>query len=150
MATSSGNANPDGAIDKSCTPISYGSYGTPGIGSFVISFALFYVCLPMFLNKDINPWVFGIILFYYILDVSVKSMKGCLSADPNQQAKVVLINTISGAAFGTLFPALLYVGGSSKYLFFNELSSTKEICSMPKSQQFKCSVYKNGELVGTN
>ena len=31
--------------------------------------------------------------------------------------------------------------------FINELNSNKEVCTMPSQQQFKCSVYKNGELV---
>ena len=37
----------------------------------------------------------------------------------------------------------------SRYLFFNEMSSTSEVCSMPKKQTFKCSVYKNGQLLST-
>ena len=42
----------------------------------------------------------------------------------------------------------MYAGGSSQYLFFNEISSNKEICSMPSKQTFKCSVFKNGGLIG--
>jgi len=38
---------------------------------------------------------------------------------------------------------------SSQYMFFNERSN-RMICSMPKNQTFKCSVYKNGELVGSS
>jgi hypothetical protein len=41
----------------------------------------------------------------------------------------------------------MYAGGSGKYLFFNEVSSNKEMCSQPKKQTFKCSLYKNGELI---
>jgi hypothetical protein len=39
--------------------------------------------------------------------------------------------------------------GLGDYLIFNEVSSTKEVCTVPKKQTFKCSVYKNGELVGS-
>ena len=42
----------------------------------------------------------------------------------------------------------MYSYGASKYLFFNEVSSDKEMCSMPTKQKFKCAVYKNGELIG--
>jgi hypothetical protein len=42
----------------------------------------------------------------------------------------------------------MYLGGSGKYLFFNEVSSNKEICYQPKEQTFKCEVYKDGTLVG--
>jgi hypothetical protein len=54
-----------------------------------------------------------------------------------------------GAISGIVIITLLYAGGSSNYLFFNEISSNKEVCTMPKKQTFKCSVYKNGELVGS-
>ena len=40
------------------------------------------------------------------------------------------------------------LGGSGKYLFFNEVSSNKDICYQPSEQTFKCNVYKDGELVG--
>jgi hypothetical protein len=45
----------------------------------------------------------------------------------------------------------LYTTGASKYLVFSDgdtSSSNSEKCSMPSKQKFKCSVYKNGELVG--
>jgi hypothetical protein len=41
----------------------------------------------------------------------------------------------------------MYTGGSGKYLFFNEVSSNKDICYQPSEQTFKCSLYKNGELI---
>jgi len=40
--------------------------------------------------------------------------------------------------------------GLSNLLFFNDYSSNKEICTMPKKQTFKCAVYKNGELIGSS
>ena len=43
----------------------------------------------------------------------------------------------------------MYTDNSSKYLFLNETQSNKDVCSMPKKQTFKCSVYKNGELIGS-
>ena len=78
------------------------------------------------------------------MDVGIRYMKQCIT-----QVSDILLNLVTGAAVGLLIPGLLYVGGSSKYLFFNEISSTKEICSMPKKQNFKCAVYKNGELIGS-
>jgi hypothetical protein len=122
----------------------YSKYGNTGFSIFVITFTLFYICMPMFLNKDVNWWVFGGLLFYLLMDVGIRYMKQCIT-----QVSDILLNLVTGAAVGLLIPGLLYVGGSSKYLFFNEISSTKEICSMPKKQNFKCAVYKNGELIGS-
>ena len=59
----------------------------------------------------------------------------------------LFLNVLMGAASATLIIILMYVGGSSKYLFFNEMSSNKEMCYQPSTQTFKCSLYNNGELV---
>ena len=132
------------SANRVCDMAQYSKYGNTGFSIFVISFTLFYICMPMFLNKDVNWWVFGGLLFYLLMDIGIRYMKQCIT-----QVSDILLNLVTGAAVGLLIPGLLYVGGSSKYLFFNEISSTKEICSMPKKQNFKCAVYRNGELIGS-
>jgi hypothetical protein len=127
-----------------CNTVKYSIYGNSGFSIFVFSFTLFYLCMPMFLNKDVNYWIFGGILSYLLLDIGVRYTKRCIT-----DVTDVLLNIVTGSAAGILIPGLMYAGGSSKYLFFNEISSNKEICSMPKKQQFKCNVYKNGELVSS-
>ena len=132
------------SANRVCDMAQYSKYGNTGFSIFVISFTLFYICMPMFLNKDVNWWVFGGLLFYLLMDIGIRYMKQCIT-----QVSDILLNLVTGAAVGLLIPGLLYVGGSSKYLFFNEISSTKEICSMPKKQNFKCAVYRNAELIGS-
>jgi hypothetical protein len=44
----------------------------------------------------------------------------------------------------------MYGSKFNNYLYINEINTNKEVCSMPTKQQFKCSVYKNGELVGSS
>jgi hypothetical protein len=133
----------DGTV---CQSVLYSKYGNQGFNLFILAYIIIYICLPMFLNDDVNYWIFGILVTYYALTLIVMSMKNCFQGNTVQ---VVTINTIAGAAFGVAFVSMLYTSGNSKTLFFNEISSSKEICSMPKSQQFKCSVYKNGELIAT-
>jgi hypothetical protein len=70
---------------------------------------------------------------------------GCIP--PESKLAVISLNTLFGAGLGIIIPSLMYAGGSSKYLLTNEIASTKEVCSMPKNTQFKCAVYKNGELL---
>jgi hypothetical protein len=60
----------------------------------------------------------------------------------------LFLNVLLGLASGALIVTLMYSGGSGKYLFFNEVSSNKEICYQPKEQNFKCQVFKDGTLVG--
>ena len=59
----------------------------------------------------------------------------------------LVLNVLLGAASSALIVTLMYAGGSGKYLFFNEVSSDKEMCYQPSEQTFKCAVYKDGELV---
>ena len=56
---------------------------------------------------------------------------------------------VGGAGLGAIIASLIYSSTLSSYLFVNELSSGNETCSMPSKQTFRCSVYKNGELVNS-
>jgi len=62
----------------------------------------------------------------------------------------VFLNMFSGGVVGVLVLGAIMSLGLKDYLVFNEVSSSKEVCTMPKKQTFKCSVYKNGELVGSS
>jgi general stress protein 26 len=84
-------------------------------------------------------------LFYIFLDIGIKMYEGCISF--SNGAAAVLVDLLAGMSLGVLVTTIMYITGNNKYMFFNETSSNKEICSMPKKQSFKCAVYKNGELV---
>jgi hypothetical protein len=43
----------------------------------------------------------------------------------------------------------MYYTGGQNLLFTTDTPSNKVACYRPSKQQFKCSVYKNGELIGT-
>jgi hypothetical protein len=58
------------------------------------------------------------------------------------------LNVCAGLFCGYLIISLMSWGGSSKFLFFNEESRSREVCTQPSTQTFKCKVYKDGELVG--
>ena len=79
------------------------------------------------------------------MDLGIKVYEGCLSI--TKSASTIFIDLLAGMSFGVLITSIMYATGNGKYMFFNETSSDKEICSMPKKQTFKCAVYKNGELV---
>ena len=135
-ATPSAN---DGSI---CSAIQYSKYGNPSFNAFVSSFTAMYISFPMFAHSSPNFWVFSILLVYLFLDIFIKFYKGCFISKVD-----LFLNILLGSTLSALFIVAMYSGNSGKYLFFNEVSSNKEICSMPKKQTFKCSLYKNGELV---
>ncbi len=126
-----------------CTSIQYSKYGNPTFSAFVFAFTIMYLSLPMFSQGSVNFWVFITLIAYFFLDIFVKIYKKCVI-----QMGDLFLNVLLGAASAALIVTLMYTGGSGKYLFFNEVSSNKEICYQPKEQTFKCQVFKDGQLVG--
>jgi hypothetical protein len=59
----------------------------------------------------------------------------------------LFLNVLLGAASASLIIIMMYSGGSGKYLYFNEVSSNKEMCYQPSKQTFRCSLFKDGTLV---
>ena len=127
-----------------CTSIQYSQYGNPTFSAFVFAFTIMYLSLPMFANDSVNFWVFSSILVYFCLDMFIKIYKGCILKMGD-----LFLNVLLGVFSSALIVSLMWTGGSGKYLFFNEVSSNKEICSQPKEQTFKCSVFRDGTLVGS-
>lgn len=130
---------PNGTI---CTSIQYTKYANSTFSAFVFAFTITYLLYPMITNGEMNFYVIIGLLMYFFFDMLIKMSKQC-TIDMGQ----LLLNILTGAGASALIVTLMYSGGSSDYLFFNEVSSNKEVCSMPTKQTFKCAVYKNGELI---
>lgn len=125
-----------------CTSIQYSKYGNPTFSAFVFAFSIMYLSFPMFSNGSINFWIFISLILYFFLDIFIKIYKRCII-----NTSELFLNVLLGAASAALIVTLMYAGGSGKYLFFNEISSDKEMCYQPSKQTFKCSLYSNGQLV---
>ena len=128
-----------------CTAVTFTTVGYNTFSVFVAGFILVYLCLPMFLNDNVNWWIFSALIFYICLDVGVKSLQGCIIM--NKNGVQMFLDLLVGLGLASIWITAMSAGGSSKYLFFNEMTSDNQQCSMPKKQKFKCSVYKNGELI---
>jgi hypothetical protein len=120
--------------------------------TYILTFTLFYFIFPMILvNNDNNSDMFNyrILLFflaYIIADLLIKKSKGCLGIIGGV---TILSDFVGGSAVGIMIASIMYYIGR-EYLFINETSSNATVCSMPSKQQFKCSVYKNGELISSS
>ena len=137
------NAQPvanDGTI---CTSIQYSKYGNPTFSAFVFAFTIMYLSLPMFSNGAVNYWVFISLISYFLIDMFIKLYKKCVIKTGD-----LFLNILLGLASSAFIVTLMYTGGSGKYLFFNEVSSNKDICYQPSKQNFKCQIYRDGTLVG--
>ena len=111
--------------------------------TFVFAFTITYLAIPMFTNKNVNWWVFIGLIIYFFLDITLKIFKKCIV-----KVSDLIINLLIGFTLAAAIISAMYAGGSSAYLFYNSTVSDNEQCSMPSNQTFKCSVYKNGMLIG--
>ena len=125
-----------------CTSVQYSNYGNPTFSAFVFAFTFMYLGLPMFSSSDINWWIIGPLLVYWLLDIFMKLYKKCVSNGD------LVINILLGAACSASIVVGLYSSGNGKYLIFNEISSSKEMCYQPSEQTFRCQVFKDGTLIG--
>jgi hypothetical protein len=126
-----------------CNAINYSYYGNPTFSAFVFAFTIMYISLPMFSYGDANLWIFVPLIVYFIVDIGIKLKNKCIPKMTD-----LVLNILLGAGLSAAMVSLMYAGGSGKYLFFNELSSNKDVCYQPSEQSFKCSLYKDGMLVG--
>ena len=125
-----------------CTSIQYSKYGNPTFSAFVFAFTIMYLSFPMFSNGSVNYWVFISLITYFFMDIFIKIYKNCIIKTGD-----LFLNVLLGATSAALIVTLMYAGGSGKYLFFNEVSSNKEMCYKPSKQNFKCLMYKDGTLI---
>jgi hypothetical protein len=125
-----------------CTSVQYSKYGNPTFSAFVFAFTIIYICYPMFANGNVNYWIFTLLITYFFMDMLIKLYKKCIIKTGD-----LFLNILLGATSAAVIVSLMYAGGSGKYLFFNEVSSNKDVCYQPSKQTFKCQMYKNGQLI---
>lgn len=128
------------------TSCEYNGYSM-GFSTFVFMFTFCYAFIPMFIFNDINIPLLVTYIVYFVLDLSYKSYIGKNEND-DSKAKcpnplvLLLCNFAGGAIIGAAISTSMMAGGSSKFLFYNEISTSKEMCSVKKEQAFKCKVNK--------
>ena len=114
-------------------------------GSFIFIFSFFYLAMPMFISNNINYYLLLFFIVYFIFDILIKVSNSCINSQ--KAASFFIGDVLGGGGLGAAVSTLMYSSSLQKYLFINTGGSSQEICSMPSKQTFKCSVYKNGELV---
>ena len=121
-----------------------GNYDSPSPSSLFIGFTLVYLGLPMRANNQIN---FGVLIFIFgllIIDMITKTMKKCTTVTGS------ILGALVGSLFGGIYYTLINSSGYTNLLYFNSLPSNNVVCNKPAKSTFKCSVYKNGELISQN
>jgi hypothetical protein len=117
---------------------------TPIMSSFCISYTMGYLAAPMAVNNDWNPVVLVVFAILYGLDFSV-SLTNC---NPALKKTHLAIAGVGGLILGMLFYLLLKTAGLGKFLYYTT-GTGNVYCSKPKEQDFKCYVYKNGQIISS-
>jgi len=122
--------------------------------TYILTFTMMYFITPMIMvskQNNINAINYGVLAFfiaYIALDLFIKNSLACI---PGFFSSLVIGNILSGLFLGGVISGLIMYGSTLKsYLYINEVNTNKEVCSMPSKQQFRCSVYKDGTLVGSS
>lgn len=114
----------------------------PNISTYFITFTLFYCVLPMILSHETNYYFISLILFILVGDTVTKLSYGCVNL------MGIVTSLVTGILLGTLSGMGLYYS-NRELVFFGGAPSNNVGCSKPTKQSFKCSVYKNGQILKT-
>ena len=119
-------------------------YNSPSNSSLFIAFTIAYLFIPMFYNNQFNYPVIIVLTSLFVLDSFTRVSKKCTTISGSALGGVI------GFFLGWLWFTIFQINGSENLLYFNEMDSNAVKCSRPAKQNFKCSVYKDGQLVSTN
>ena len=140
------SVNP-GWKDVTLFPLFSTFYNTCSLSSFLIIYTFLYLLLPMMHAKNINYSVVSLFIFFYVADILGRQYIK-LKEVPNYDGIGTFTGTIVGAMYGITTYSIIAVAGD-KLTYFSRNASNNEYCSRPKKQQFKCNVYKNGQIISS-
>jgi len=119
-------------------------FNSPYPSTLIIAFTIAYLVLPMKYNNQMNYAVLAFLLIILGIDFITKVQNKCTTYAGSALGGLV------GFLFGALWYILFHAMGFDSLLYFDELRSDNVMCSRPTKQTFKCSVYKNGEIISSN
>ncbi len=117
-------------------------YGVPSFNSSIFLFTIVYLFVPMMMNHIMNFPLLVLLFILFAIDCVIKTSNKCTTP------MGVVLGGFVGLIWGFLWYFLIQ-SNNPELLYYDDLISNKIACSRPSQQQFKCSVYKNGELLQT-
>lgn len=119
-------------------------YNSPSSNSLYIAFTFAYLFLPMNYNSQMNYAIISALLILFAIDATAKITNKCTTVGG------VVIGALVGFILGSAWYTIFHMVGSDNLLYFEESQSNATRCEMPTKQTFKCSVYKNGQLISSS
>jgi len=128
-----------------CSPFNvFQNTNTDGFTVFFITFVTGYIVAPMFIYNIFNIYVIAFLGIYMVIVILFNQRDECSNITTS------IYNVIYGIVSVALTIIILISAGLSGTLFSEDLVSDATICSMPSKQTFKCTVYKNGEIISSS
>jgi len=119
----------------------FNNYPNCSVSAFIIMFTLIYLIMSMSVTQDWNYWVITLFIILYLIDVLYSKKYISLSGR--------FIGTVLGVVYGVICFFIAKKIAPTKLLYFTVDASNRKYCSRPKKQQFKCFVYKGGQLISS-
>ena len=116
----------------------------PNLPIIISFFTLTYLSLPMIESSRTNPMVIGVLSILSLMNAYYQYLNLCTDY------LGIVISIIIGSMLGCIWFAVIWSSGKKDLLFYNELVSNNLLCNRPSQQTFKCTVYKNGEIISSN
>ncbi len=121
-----------------------GTNRNPSPNSMMLAFTSTYLLIPMIMNGQNNPSIIAMLFLLMGVDGWTQIKNKCSGSGG------VFMGILVGSILGIVWFAILSSTGQKDLLYFQEVSSTRTQCEKPSDQQFKCSVYKNGQLISNS
>ena len=117
-------------------------YDSPSFSSSVLAFSATYLIYPMIIMNQQNVSLLVVAIVLVLINAVTEVKYGCSGLFG------VILGILIGVIFAILYYSLLMSSDhTSKYLYFAEKESNNTQCRKPGTQNFKCSLYKNGVAV---
>lgn len=117
------------------------AYYRPSLATYFIVFTFFYTMVPMFINSNVNYWFMAFMLSVFALDTVFNFFINNCYTLPS-----FITSMITGLIVG-IGSAVGINGISPNLTFFGDMKSNKATCGKVSNKNFKCLVYKNGQIL---
>ena len=118
-----------------------GYISVPSFNSVIIAYTIAYLIGPMIINNAVNYLLVVFLFILLLIDSFSRITHNCTTP------MGVAFGVILGLFIGGIYILMLKSSGYDYLLYNDDFISNKIACSKPNKQQFKCAVYKNGELL---
>ena len=114
-------------------------YSSPAPHALFFAYSLVYICAGMFIHKNINWFVFSLIIILMVLSAFLRLNPPMSCANPID----IMLGYIGGTITGLGWYVAMYAIEQSytptlDLTYFNNMKSDKEMCKLEKNKAFRC------------